>query len=299
MPDNFKKGQNMANDKNDKKVWKLQGKELQKTREKYSCFNQNFLSKKLDISRSLLSLIESGERKASYEILLKFSKVLQLSHYEKKRLFIIYENYEEAIIRPMNRENSILFIKLVKDLKVSGFLKQSKALAQIGIDIFTNSSELFVLLANISLIDREYEQAKEQTLSALKLHNNKSLISIGEIYHNLGNICLNLGLQFELERNKFIIEKEKLLILRNESPQFENKIKDLNLKMLKLYKEGEEYLIKAEEQEPEHEHIIETCARLFYNISKVSGDDSYLHKSIEYFTKFITSDKCEFNNFTN
>src|SRR5437764_15068541 len=64
------------------------GKELELFR-KRSGITQYNLAKELNMSRSHINRIESGERKANKEIILKISDILKIDQYYLNKLFIL------------------------------------------------------------------------------------------------------------------------------------------------------------------------------------------------------------------
>lgn len=269
------------------------GNELKKIREEKTNLSQVDFSKFLNISKSLVCRVESGERKYNQIILNELFIKLNLDSYHRIKFLLLSDFSFEIKNNIEDREN---VIKLLVELKNNNFISLTKRLINKSLNIFNDSVDFYVLLSTINLIEKNYDEAEINIKKALILYKSdeNSISSKLEIYHNYGNIFFNVSYDYEIKKIKLVSE------LFNKGFTKENIISnskyiDLNKKILDLYQKAEKLFIQAQDDSclkqsysTNHQQVSAQLSRLYFNI--VSIDNSYLEKALIFISNFLQDD---------
>lgn len=269
------------------------GNELKKIRESKANLSQVDFAKLLNISKSLVCRVESGERKYNQIILNELFIKFDLDSYYKIKLLLLSDFSFEIKNNTEDRSN---VIKLLVELKNNNFITLTKRLINKSLDIFNDSVDFYVLLSTINLIEKNYDEAEVNIKKALILYKNdeNSISSKLEIYHNYGNIFFNISYDYEMKKIKLVSDlfnkgftKEEILI--------NSKYIEINNKILSLYKKAEQLFIQAQDDtslkksySSNKQQVSSQLSRLYFNI--VSIDNTYLEKSLNFISKFLQDD---------
>ena len=255
-------------------------------------YSQYALAKDLELSRSYICKLESGERPASKELILKIAQVLKMDDYNLNKLFILSD------IDPQlsdNHESFQICLRLALEFKKKGLLDKAKSLIDFGISLFDNMIELYALMANSNLLNNNYDDAINANEKALSDYSKlggaeKSKLGIteAEIIHNLGTVYFERALNDNKEREQLIIsgwtdpaaeEQNKLPLAR-----LEKGIRsDLDISVEKIE--------SAFSLEPQNEHIMDQLARIYFNQSELAKGDKkavHLQKSVDFYELLIS-----------
>jgi transcriptional regulator with XRE-family HTH domain len=269
------------------------GNELKKIRESKSNLSQVDFGKLLNISKSLVCRVESGERKYNQIILNELFIKFDLDSYYKIKLLLLSDFSFEIKNNTEDRSN---VIKLLVELKNNNFIILTKRLINKALDIFHDSVDFYVLLSTINLIEKNYEEAEINIKKALILYNTdeESISSKLEIYHNYGNIFFNISYDYEMKKIQLVYDLFKQNCTQEDIIS-NSKYIDLNRKILELYKKAEQLFIQAQEDisskksySSNLQQVSAQLSRLYFNI--VSLDENYLDKSISFITDFLQKD---------
>lgn len=270
------------------------GNELKKIRESKSNLSQVDFGKLLNISKSLVCRVESGERKYNQIILNELFIKFDLDSYYKIKLLLLSDFSFEIKNNTEDRSN---VIKLLVELKNNNFITLTKRLINKALDIFHDSVDFYVLLSTINLIEKNYEEAEINIKKALILYNTdeESISSKLEIYHNYGNIFFNISYDYEMEKLQLVSD----MFNQNFTREYiinDSKYIELNKKILDLYKKAEKLFIQAQEDSSlkksyssNQQQVSAQLSRLYFNI--VSIDTSYLEKAFIFLTNLLQDDK--------
>ncbi len=265
------------------------GKELELIR-KRAGFTQYHLAKELNLSRSHINRIESGERKANKELLLKISEILKLDSYNLNKLYIL--SGLEPEIDKTQKGFKICF-HLALEFKHKEYLSEAEKLIEFGMCHFDSMIELHALLANLNLLRRNYEDAinaNEETIRLFDTLDEDEVKKIGitkaEVIHNLGYVYFERGLDK-------IQEMEKLTVLNIDSPstEYKNEISHLHEEIIPDLDKAIEKIENAFNIEPDNLHILDQLARLYYRKGDLSNEnlrEELLKKSVQYYEKLIS-----------
>lgn len=256
------------------------GKELALIRKKND-YTQYRLAKEIELSSSYILRLENGERNPNLKFIEKIATFFSLTKYEVNKLLLLADleiNLEN------NKDDFKLCYKLSLELKNKYVFDKAQKLIELGLTIFKNTIELNVLLANLKMLQKKYNEAIELNLELikqidiLKEKEKKALgISKAEIIHNLGYVYFeraldNIHLRV-VEVIKTFEEKKK-----SENIDFltEKIIADLDVAIEKL-----EFAYSLENN---NLTIVDQLARTFFNKAELS----YNEERIELFNKTIT-----------
>jgi transcriptional regulator with XRE-family HTH domain len=267
------------------------GKELELFR-KRSGITQYNLAKELNMSRSHINRIESGERKASKEIILKISDILKFDQYYLNKLFILAGLEPELAGTKDGFKNCY---RLALELKNKGNMPDAEKLIEYGMYHFDNVVELHALLANLNLVKRNYEQAIKANEETIKLFDAQSKVQrkeIGitkaEVIHNLGYAYFERGLEKLAVLEKLIIESWDAKTLQD---KLTSEIKELKKEIQLDFSKAIEQIELAYGLEPENLHIIDQLARLYYRQGELHEEklrEEFLRKSVQYYEKLLS-----------
>lgn len=267
----------------------LFGKELELIR-KRAGFTQYKLAKELNMSRSHINRIESGERRANKELLMKIANVMNLESYSINKLLVL-SNFDMDIDK--TSAGFKICFHLALEFKRKNMLKEAEKTLEFGMFNFENIIELHALQANMNLIKHDYEGAIKQNKETLKLFENLSKdskkklgITKAEVIHNLGYVYFEKALEQIYKYEKLLIQNwlEKI----SDSNEIMNNLK--NEILLDLEKATEQIEI-ALSIEPNNLHILDQLARLYYRKGEFYENElkiEYFTKSIIYYEKLIS-----------
>lgn len=274
------------------------GKELALLRKRAN-ITQYQLAKELNLSRSHIFRIESGERKPNKDIIEKISQVIKFSNYELIKLFILSDIDFEI---DNNKDNFRLCFHLALELKNKGINDKAKSLVEKSMQVFENMIELHALLANLNLLNNDYDgaiKANEETLKYIEnispSERNELGITEAEIIHNLGYVY------FERALNKKYF-KDSLTVKNwyENNKDLEETINELTEEIIIDFKKAIEEIEKALSLESENLHIIDQLARIYYQKADISNNninkEEMFKKSIDLYETIISSEK-DFEHF--
>lgn len=273
------------------------GTELAQIRKRAN-LSQYQLAKEMEISRSYIFRLESGERKPNKDLITKISNVLKTSNYDLTKLFVL------ADIEPVienNNDGFKLAFHLALEFKNKGLVEQAKYLIDLAMKIFNNKIELNALLANLNLLNNDYEgaiKANEDTLRYLeeipKSKRGKIGISQAEIIHNTGYVYFERGLEKNDHRDKAIIQNWEA-----KNKEIEEFIEELKNEIIVDFDKALEKIEIAYNLEIDNLHIVDQLARLYYHKANLISDEeereTLFNKSISLYDVLISSgsDKIE------
>ncbi|MFN4149497.1 MAG: helix-turn-helix domain-containing protein [Candidatus Sericytochromatia bacterium] len=269
------------------------GNELKKIREEKAHLSQVDFSKFLNISKSLVCRVESGERKYNQIILNELFIKLNLDSYHRIK-FLLLSDFSFEIKNSIEDKENV--IKLLVELKNNNYIILTKRLINKSLDIFNASVDFYVLLSTINLIEKNYDEAEINIKKALILYRSdeNSISSKLEIYHNYGNIFFNVSYDYEMQKIKLVSDLfnkgfTKEDIINN------HKYIDLNKTILDLYQKSEKLFIQAQDDScskksysSNQQQVSAQLSRLYFNL--VSVDNSYLEKSLLFISNFLQDD---------
>jgi len=258
---------------------KLIGEEIRGYRINCSNISQTELSKSLGVSRSLLNKIENGLRKIDEKNIKTFCNVLNLELYDYYKLMILSGfdvSFEKTDIEKEN------IIKILRFLKIKGFINEREKIILSALQIFDKSVELFSLLADLHLQKRDYVNAESYLLMAIDLYKEigSDYISLSSLYHNYGNIYFEKALTLNEERNFLIL---KISVPNNKSKESDLKIEMLGKIIINNLKKAEDFFLKAHKIERSNPYIIEQLAKLYFNLGANYKKKYSYYKKSEFF----------------
>lgn len=267
----------------------LFGKELELIR-KRAGFTQYKLAKELNISRSHINRIESGERRANKDLLTKIAEIMNLESYSFNKLLVL-SGFDMEIDKT-NIGFKICF-HLALEFKRKNMIKEAEKILEFGMKNFDSMIELHALQANVNLIRRDYDGAIKQNEETIKLFDklNKEAkkklgITKAEVIHNLGYVYFEQALEKIYYFEQLQIESWSNSNINNQ------KIKELKTEIILLLDKSIEYIQSAYKIEPENLHILDQLARLYYRKAELvdteNNKNKYFYQSIEYYEKLIT-----------
>lgn len=267
----------------------LFGKELELIR-KRAGFTQYKLAKELNISRSHINRIESGERRANKELLTKIAEIMNLESYSFNKLLVL-SGFDMEIDKT-NIGFKICF-HLALEFKRKNMIKEAEKILEFGMKNFDSMIELHALQANVNLIRRDYDGAIKQNEETIKLFDklNKEAkkklgITKAEVIHNLGYVYFEQALE-----KIYYFEEIQIKSWFNNNTNNE-KINELKTEIILLLDKSIEHIQNAYKIEPENLHILDQLARLYYRKADLSdlenNKNKYFSKSIEYYEKLIS-----------
>lgn len=275
------------------------GTELAQIRKRAN-LSQYQLAKEMEISRSYIFRLESGERKPNKDLIIKISDVLKTSNYDLTKLLVL------ADIDPVienNNDGFKLSFHLALELKNKGLVDQAKYLIEIAMKIFKNKIELNALLANLNLLNNDYEgaiKANEDTLRYLeeipKSKRAKIGISQAEIIHNTGYVYFERGLEKNDHRDKAIIQNWEA-----NNKEIEEFIEELKNEIIVDFDKALEKIEIAYNLELDNLHIVDQLARLYYHkanlITNEEERECLFNKSISLYDILISSNSDKIEDF--
>lgn len=260
----------------------LFGQELALLRKRAN-ITQYQLAKELDISRSHIFRIETGEKKPNKSLIEKISEILKLDNYDSLKLYVLSDLEFEI---DNNKNNFKTCLHLALELKNKNVYDKARVLIEKAMLKFENMVELHALLANLNLINNDYEgaiKANEETLKYIQELSPQQVSEIGitqaEIIHNLGYVYFEKALNKIFYNNNLIIEN---LTIKNIISENMETIKDEIISDLKIAIEKIEQALKIE---PDNLHIIDQLARVYYYLADINDK---IDKKKELFDKTIS-----------
>ncbi len=267
------------------------GQELAHIR-KRAGLSQYQLAKELNFSRSHIFRIENGERNPNKELVEKFFNILKTSNYDTTKLLIL------ADIEPKIEDNSDGFklcFYLALEFKNKGMLEKAKYLIKLAMSVFKNKIELNALLANLNLLNHDYELAiktNEQTIKDLydlpKSQLKKIGITKAEIIHNLGYVYFERGLEKNEYKDKLVIEN-----WQNKNKETEIFINELKNEIIEDFDISIQKMEEAVSLELDNLHIVDQLARIYYHKADLTDNvdtrSELFNKSIFLYESIISS----------
>jgi transcriptional regulator with XRE-family HTH domain len=275
------------------------GKELAQLRKRAN-ITQYQLAKELNISRSHIFRIENGERNPNKEIIQKFSDIIKFTHYDLIKLFVLADIDFEL---DNNRENFKLCFHLALELKNKGLNDKAKFLVEKAMSNFDNMIELHALLANLNLLNNDYEgaiKANEETLKYLenipKEQRNEIGITQAEIIHNLGYVYFERGLNKKFYKDSLVIKNWE-----NYNKNIEESINELIEEITYDFNKAIDKIEDALKIESDNLHIIDQLARIYYQNAEIIENklnkEKMFEKSISLYEIIISSFDENFEEF--
>ncbi|MFN8578699.1 MAG: helix-turn-helix transcriptional regulator [Candidatus Sericytochromatia bacterium] len=269
------------------------GKELALLRKRAN-ITQYQLAKELKLSRSHIFRIESGERKANRDIIEKISHVIKFSNYDLIKLFILSDIDFEI---NNNKDNFKLCFRLALELKNKGINDKAKFLVEKSMQVFENMIELHALLANLNLLNNDYDgaiKANEETLKYIQNIPNSERTELGiteaEIIHNLGYVYFERALNKKYYKDSLTVKN-----WYENNKELQSTINELTEEIIIDFKRAIEEIEKALKLESENLHIIDQLARLYYQGADISDNQKskaeMFKKSIDLYEIIISSEK--------
>lgn len=275
------------------------GKELAQLRKRAN-ITQYQLAKDLNLSRSYVFRFESGERNPNIEIVKKIFQILKLSKYEQIKLLVLGNMDFEL---ENNKATFKICFHLALDLKDKGLTDKAKYIVEKAMLNFDNMIELHALLANLNLLNNDYEGAIKANQETLEYLNNIPLnkrssigISKAEIIHNLGYVYFERGLNNYYHRDQLIVQSWK-----NDDKQYFDIIKELETEITLDFEIASEKIKEALLLEPKNLHITDQLARLYYYMGDLSYNiiqkNEMFDKSISLYDVILDSDNNDIESF--
>lgn len=275
------------------------GNELAQLRKRAN-ITQYQLAKELNLSRSHIFRIESGERKPNTEIIKKISDILKFSQYDYTKLLVL-ANIDFELDN--SKDSFKLCFHLALELKNKGLTERAKYLVEKAMANFDNIIELHALLANLNLLNNDYEgaiKANEETLKYLDQVSETERAGIGitkaEITHNLGYVYFERGLDKNSQKDFLIIQNWE-----NVDKQTEETVKELIEEIIADFQKAIEKIEYALGLEPQNLHIIDQLARLYYQRADLADNqkqkEQFFDKSVSLYETIIGSDDEKFEEF--
>lgn len=269
------------------------GNELSLIRKKHE-YTQYRLAKEINLSRSHVLRLENGERNPNLEFVEKVATVFSLNNYEITKLLLL-ANLEINISNTY--EDFKLCYKLSLELKNKGVLDKAQKLIELGISKFENIIELNALLANLKLIQNQYDDAialNQEIIKNFETLSEKSKKQLGitkaEVIHNLGYVYFEKGLS-----NNSLRELE--IIASWENKNNSKTVEDLRVKILADFNIAIEKFEIAYQLEKNNVTIIDQLARIFFHKADLSyGDErvDLFKKSIDFYDQVISKEDKNF-----
>lgn len=242
------------------------------------------LSKMVNVSESYISLLESGGRQPSRDVVLKIAQALypngndalldellisagftptNLDNFNKRQndLVTIYEQSLEQ-----NENDFKVYVSLVLLLIREGRYKQAKERIEKGLLVFDDSIKLQTLLANLELAKGNYDEAAIAQKAAIEQSRLK-VSRTNQTDIHLSDLLLNLG-----------------IIQFMQGKASDNK--------LKYYLEAKQTFQEALTLVPDDIYLLDEFARVNFNLAEISGQDeqaamNYWQETIDSFKKVV------------
>lgn len=262
------------------------GNILKRIREEKTGLSQVSFAKFLNISKSLVCRVESGERKYNNLLLEEIFDKLNLDSYDRMKILLL-SNLNFKIKNTLEDKSNVL--KLVIELKNNNLIEMTKSLIHKALDVFDTSVDFYVLLSTINLIEKKYDESIKNIEIALELYKSgkQSISTDIEIYHNYGNIYFHMSYEHELKKIKIISDLfnkglSKKEIIKN------IEYKNITKEIYSLYEKTESLMLKSYSFNHNHKEVSAQLSRLYFNMSNIN--ESYIEKSINFITKFLRED---------
>jgi transcriptional regulator with XRE-family HTH domain len=267
-------------------------------------YSMKTLSAMVGISAAYICKLESGQRKPTRDLVLRFSETLLPtgSEREKDELLLLAgfapQNYRSFLGRTelvelyekeleSNPLNFKAFIALVMVLVRSGSFKEAELRIQKGLPVYDDQIQLQALLAALELAKENFDTAIEYQLSALNYYNlhqgltqtlveSDLLLSLGIMYFLKGEALLDLKIQQEAKQ-----ESEKA-----QTTSIEVNIALLNAK---------ENFQKALKTAKDDIYILDEYARVCFSLATLDNQkqtpSEYWQECISSFEQVVTSEQ--------
>lgn len=260
-----------------------------KTLRKEKRLNMDNLAAAVGVSKSYISLLESGGRQPSREVVLKLAEALDSGDSIRDELLILagfapvnqraiaayrdaLQMYEQSLSQ--EPDNFRLFSRLVMALVRSGRYEQARERIQAGLQQFTHTVELQCLLAQLELSKGQYQAAILNQENALRHfeQSSKSALSLSK-----ADLVFNLGAIYFMQAYTQLGEALA-------APQSE-----LYKEVCQRFETGRQHFETALEAEPEDVYMQDEYARLLFNRAYLLQDDAAWGQTIQAYRSLLTS----------
>lgn len=252
--------------------------------------NMDSLAQQVGVSKSYISLLESGGRQASRDVVLQLAKVLADSDADKLRdeLLILagfapvntraiaaYQDaiavYEQTLLTEPN--NFKLYSRLIMALIKANRQAQAQERIQQGLLQFKDVVQLQSLLAQLELSKGNFDAAlinQETALRQFDLPGQSTQVSQSDLIFNLGAI-------------HFLRGYEAL------GHYLQDHLETAKQDSLDYFAAAETHFVKALQLAPEDVYVLDELARLRFNQAYLRQSSEAWQKTIQTYRQLLTS----------
>lgn len=243
--------------------------------------SQDMLAKKLGYTRSYICKLEKGERIPNNELVNKLSESLELNEYETNKMLLLAKQ-EPRIKADKNEYKN--YLRLALDFKEAGLIEEAKSVIENSIVLFNGKIETYALLANLHLLNKDYEEAVKINEKALanfpENSSEKPGISKASLIYNLAYV------HFEKARQEKLKSEIEIIKSWNSKSEINSDTKDLIKNSLESFNRAIIKFQEAERLEPENRQIKEQLAATYLNCASLTESETKiknLKKAIYYY----------------
>lgn len=238
-----------------------------KTLRKEKGLNMEKLAAAVGVSKSYISLLESGGRQPSRDVVIKLAEALESGESIRDELMILagfapvnqraiaaYRDALQIYEQSLNQEpdNFKIFSRLVMALIRSGRHEQARDRIQEGLQNFTHSVEMQCLLAQLELSKGQFKAAVLNQETALR-HFEQLPADARKTELTQADLSFNLGAIYFMQAHQQLAEA----VAAPESTVAQD--------VLKQFEQARHYFEDALQSAPEDVYMCDEYARLLFN----------------------------------
>ncbi len=254
--------------------------------------NMEKLAEQIGVSKSYISLLESGGRQPSREVVLKLAESLNSGEFEPLRdeLLVLsgfapmnaramnayqdaLQSYEQAL--SLQPDNFQIYSRLMMALIRSERYTQAQERIQSGLQQFTETVQMQSLLAQLELSKGNYQAARINQETALKQFQMQASDSV-----SLGDLTFNLGAIYFMEAH-------------HQMPEAAAGSLEAKQQALAGYQSALTHFEEALVQAPEDVYIQDEYARLLFNRAYLLQQPAAWEGTIQAYRRLLTNPQKE------